>query len=136
MRKYIKLFENFQEEKNWIGIDADLQESLFEYGIIAKYDKNQEEWFVIYSIGDGTYSTGSVSEKELNDIIEGNEWAKEDDIKSFLDFTGMSKEEWLKMGFIQKLHDIMQYWGHMNILGTPYNTMTKEELVEEYPFLK
>lgn len=124
------------EEKGWIGIDADIQESLFEYGVIAKYDESQNEWFVIYSVGDGTYSNGSATEEELNNIIEGEEWAKEDVINSFLDTMGMSKEEWLKLNFIQKLHDIIQYWGHMNIFGTPYGNMTQEELIEEYPFLK
>lgn len=105
------------------GIDANKEISLFEYGLlIAPYikDGSKDEYFVVYSIGNGLFDTGYKHEHELNDLINGKEWADKESIDSFLSFTGQSLDEWLQMSMVHKLHDCLNYWGYENIMGSGY----------------
>lgn len=110
-------------DSEWFGVDASLNISLEEYGFVAtqRADKDyDDEYFVVYKISNDAYGKSYIRESELNAIIEGKEWADEDDIKSFLDFCGVSKEEWLDSRFEHKLSDLLGYWGHQNIMGIDY----------------
>lgn len=128
-------------ERNFVGTDKSLAISLFEYGVIAepsKYreqDKAPDEWFVIYKYGDD-FDGGFKRECELDELINGDDWADQRDIDSFLSWTGVDKEEWLKTDFIHKIQDCLHYWGADNIMGTSVALTTKEELIEKYKFLE
>lgn len=117
-------------KESWEGVDGDLETSLFEYGFVAKQrpDKDySDEWFVLYNAGRDNFDTGHIRESELDNIILGKEWADEEDINSFLDFVGSDKESWLTSGFINKLSDLISYWGVENIMGSSYGGFSKEE---------
>jgi len=114
---------------NWQGTDADLETSLFEYNFVAKQRAEKDhpdEWFVLYKISNNAFGTGHIRESELDDLINGKEWMKEEDIKKTLSYVGMTKEEWLKENFINKLSDLLGYWGYEEIMGSDYNPLDKK----------
>ncbi len=120
-----------------IGIDADNEISLFEYGLlIAPYTKDghTDEYFAVYSIGNDLFDTGHLRECELNKLINGEEWASAEDINGFLSHVGMSKNEWLQLSMVHKLHDCIGYWGHENIMGSGCidSEFTKEKAEQLY----
>ena len=130
--KDVTLTETLNETE-WVGTDADLEASLVEYGFVAKQPENKDypdEWFVIYRISDNAFGTGWIRESELDNIVHGKEWADENDVNSFLSYTGSDKDNWLQQRFVNKLSDLIGYWGHENIMGTDYAPMTKEEALE------
>lgn len=117
-------------KESWEGVDADLETSLFEYGFVAKQrpDKDySDEYFVLYDAGNNKYDTGHIRESELNNIVLGKEWAKENDILKFLSFVGSDLEDWLQTSFVNKLSDLISYWGVENIMGSSYGGFSKEE---------
>lgn len=117
------------------GIDADKETSLLEYGLlIAPYSKdgNQDEYFCVYSIGNDLYDCGYKREHELNELLNGKEWADEQDINSFLAYTGQTLATWLTMPMVQKLSDCINYWGYENIMGACYSPIALEAAKERY----
>jgi hypothetical protein len=108
-------------ESDWEGTDVNLMTSLEEYGFVATVNENcteEGEHFVISKVGEQSYNYGYVLESSLDKLINGEEWAKEEDIKGFLDSCGCSKEEWLKKSFVNKLGEIFTYFGADDIMGT------------------
>lgn len=121
-------------ESKWEGVDADLQTSLEEYGFVATVNENcteEGEHFVIYKIDSDNFSYGYVTESALNDLINAKEWASEEDVESFIDTVGMSKEEWLGLHFVSKLSDVISYWGIENIMGTSTDALSREWAYEK-----
>lgn len=117
------------------GIDRDLEVSLFEYNVIASKEEHEDgsgTHFVVYKIDDDNYGTGHISEKTINGYIEGKEFMDAKDIRQFLRCVGNIKEDWLKQSFIQKLYDLISYWGYMEIMGVDYNSINKEFVLENY----
>lgn len=117
----------------WEGVDADTEISLFEYGFVASQPDEKDypdEWFVIYKIGDDKFGTGWIREAELNNIVSGNDWANEEDVQRFLSFVGQDFNSWLNLMFVNKLSDVINYWGVENIMGTEYSPMDKEEALQ------
>lgn len=123
--------ESVESEEKWIGIDADLETSLYEYGVVVKKPKNRDypdEWFVLYAIqGDELFDVGWKRESELDTIIKGEEWLDDKGIESFLDTHGMTREEWLELPFITKLHNLISYYGYENIMGTSVQGISRDE---------
>jgi hypothetical protein len=124
---------SFRSRKSkWRGIDVDLARSLFEYGMVAvqKPDRDHpDEWFVVHQIGKNRFGTSFAREKDLDDLIDGKEWASQTDIQSFLSTMGMSKSQWKQNSFVSKLSDLISYWGEENILGTEYYPITIKQLL-------
>ena len=117
------------------GIDRDLETSLFEYNVIASKEEHEDgsgTHFVVYKIDDDNYGTGHISEKQVNGYILGDEFPDAKDIRQFLRWSGSIKEDWLKQSFIQKLYDLISYWGYENIMGTDYSPVNKEFVLEKY----
>jgi hypothetical protein len=113
---------------NWRGVDADLETSLEEYQFVATHTTKDypDEYWVIYKIGDDLYGHSYIRESELNSLINGEEWADEDDVDSFLKTVGQSKSDWMTLSFESKLSDLIGYWGTENILGTDYSPNDKK----------
>ena len=120
-------------DKNYQGTDADLETSLEEYGFVARPIKvdYEDEYFVIYKMGDNQYGSGHIRESELDAIVNGSEWASEEDVASMLDTIGATKEEWFKLSFTHKFSDLVSYWGTENIIGTDYYPNDKKWAFEE-----
>lgn len=117
------------------GIDKDLEISLFEYNVIASKEEHEDgsgTHFVVYKIDNDNYGTGHISEKTINGYIEGKEFMDAKDIRQFLRWADNIKEDWLKQSFIQKLYDLISYWGYMEIMGVDYNPINKEFVLEKY----
>lgn len=134
----ISIDEAIQEKNNpdneWEGVDANLEISLFEYGFVASQPEEKDysdEWFVIYKIDNNNFGTGWIREAELNNIVSGNDWANEEDVQKFLSFVGQDFNSWLNSTFINKMSDVINYWGVDNIMGTEYSPMDKEEALQK-----
>jgi hypothetical protein len=123
------------EKSKFYGTDADNETSLLEYGLLVYSDEHEDgsgTHFAVYRIGGNLFGTGHISESDLDNIINGKEWADEKDINSFLSFVGMTREEWLMLPLVMKLSDLISYWGYENIMGTDYSPITEEEAIEKY----
>ncbi len=116
------------------GIDSSLEISLLEYGLIVSnevHDDGSGTHFCVYKCNGG-YGTAHVSEEDINNLINGKEWANEEDINSFLSFVGMKKTDYLQTSFVNKLYDLISYWGSDNCMGTDYYPMSEEEVITRY----
>jgi hypothetical protein len=139
LTEFKKLVKNIIKEESskkkmiresWEGVDADNETSLFEYGFVAKQrpDKDySDEWFVLYDAGNNKFDTGHIRETELDNIVLGKEWANEKDIQSLLKFVDSDRESWLQSGFVNKLSDLISYFGVENIMGSSYGGFSQEE---------
>jgi hypothetical protein len=106
------------EKEGYEGMDAGLEVSLFEYGLIWKLEENEEFRF-IYGIernGTGDYSVFDWYTLDQNtNIINYYDWV---DFDSIVNFTGSeSIEEWNKTELPLKIYDLIQYYGVFNIFG-------------------
>lgn len=123
------------EGLTFIGTDADLETSLFEYDVIMSNEEHEDgsgTHFVVYKIDDNSYGTGRISEEDLDNLIKGEDWMYEDDIESYLSTNGTTKEEWLKLSLIHKLQSLISCQGYLNIMGTDYSPVDKEFVLERY----
>jgi hypothetical protein len=139
LTEFRKLVKNIIKEEaskkkiireSWEGVDADNETSLFEYGFVAKQrpDKDYpDEWFVLYDAGNNKFDTGHIRETELDNIVLGKEWANEKDIQSLLKFVDSDRESWLQSSFVNKLSDLISYFGVENVMGSSYGGFSKEE---------
>lgn len=125
-----KVSENI-DSNEWVGVDVNLDTSLDEYGVVATQPKDKDypdEWFVIYKINDDAFGSGWVRESEINKIGTQNDWSNDsNNTENFLSYVGMDANNWLNQPFINKLYDLISYWGYENIMGTDYSPMSKEE---------
>lgn len=124
-----KMEKGGETKNKWEGVDADLETSLEEYGFATTRNEHctePDEHWVIYKMGDNAYGHGYIQESFLDKIINGEEWADKDKAASFLNTTGMTKEQWLKQHFVSKLSDLFSYWGWENIMGMDYSPNDKE----------
>lgn len=114
----------------WEGPDVCLATSLDEYGFVAKKGEDYpDEYFVLYKTVFG-YDFGWIRESELDDIVLLEDWADEEDIDSFLSTVDSTKDEWLRLNFVSKLHNMFYYWGHQNIMGDSYEPIGRDEAFE------
>jgi len=116
---------------NWQGIDASLETSLMDYYLICTQDakdcKENDEYFVLFFDGQH-FDCGYKREKELDDLINGDDWMNEDDIKSFLRTQGMNRNEWTCEPFVCKLYDLINYFGIENLMGSIYYPLDEDEI--------
>ena len=106
------------EQNDYIGTDACLAISLFEYGLAWKEDNNQIEF--IYGIGlEGTeYKRFDRCTFDLDlDIRKEFDWADFNEVESF---TGMNSTEWDNLPLPFKIYDLVRYYGFENVFGSSY----------------
>lgn len=116
------------------GTDADLEISLFEQGLIVSNEEHKDgsgTHFVVYKQGNG-FGCGHVSEEEIDGYVQEQTFMSNKDIGNFLDFTGLSKKNWLASDMVHKLSDLLFYWGPVNIMGSDYNPMSEQEVTERF----
>lgn len=111
--------------KNYFGIDASNEISLYEYGLLIN-DNDINNIHCYYGIGstDGcnydTFGTGNISGKEIIDLF--NELNK----PGLLSYCGCNESDWLNLPPVNQLHDLLSYFGYENIFGTSYNSFEIE----------
>lgn len=106
------------EENDYIGTDACLAISLFEYGLAWKEDNNQIEF--IYGIGiEGTeYNRFDRCTFALDlDIRREFDWADFDEVVSC---TGMTSTDWDDLPLPFKIYDLVRYYSFENVFGSSY----------------
>ena len=106
------------EQNGYIGTDACLAISLFEYGLAWKEDNNQIEF--IYGIGleETEYNRFDRCTFDLDlDIKEEFDWA---DFSEVASFTGMTSTDWDNLPLPFKIYDLVRYYGFENVFGSSY----------------
>jgi len=106
------------EENGYIGTDACLAISLFEYGLAWKEEENQIEF--IYGIGmeDCDYNRFDRGSFDLGlDVRKEFDWADFNEVESFI---GLTSQEFDALPLPQKISDLVSYYGFENIFGSRY----------------
>ena len=115
--------KTINDYKNYSGTDANLETSLFEYGLIwiKGAEGHEKDFHFIYGVGvdqDGNYNKFDWADVSIDTDPEKEwdfvEWGKVGK------FTGMSKEEFLKQPIPFIVYDLIAYYGVENIFGSSY----------------
>jgi hypothetical protein len=118
------------------GIDASNEISLLEYGLLVsdqKHEDNSGTQFCIYRQDADLFGTAHISENEINRMLSGEDWINEKDLKGFYSFIGENdRSEYLNTSFVNKIYDLMSYFGTENIFGLDYSPMQEKEAKERY----
>ena len=109
------------EKAEFIGIDASLETSLFEYGLIWHENDQDGDTKFIYGIrntGDSynLFDYGFYNEKQFTDLIDSS-WF---DLNGLLSCVGENKENWLTRRLGDRISDCLSYYGFENIFGSSY----------------
>lgn len=117
-KEIIQSFKSLKDLK-FEGPDADLDESLFNYGII--WAEEETDYVFIYRIyGENTdkeIHIGVDRFKKDTDVHKEFSWC---DFEKLLNHLGTSKDEWGEYPLPVKISDIARYHGAENAFGTEY----------------
>lgn len=106
------------------GTDANLETSLYEYGLIwiKGAEGHEKDFHFIYGVGldqEGNYNKFDWADVSIDTDPEKEwdfvEWEKVGE------FVGMSKEEFLKQSIPFIVYDLIAYYGCENIFGSSYD---------------
>lgn len=116
---------------DYCGTDASNEISLFEYGLLCK--KTGHEIHCI--IGAGVDDEGNYNKFHSSSITEGaitritNEsWF---DKNGFLSYIGQTEEDFLNSWFVNKIADMILYYGFENIFGSPYGDICYFDIINK-----
>ena len=106
------------EQLGYIGTDADLATSLFEYGMVWIESCNQIEF--IYGIGFNDEGYNKFDRITFNtdlDVRKEFDWVDFEEVESF---TGLTSDQFDALPLPQKIYDLVSYYGFENIFGSSY----------------
>ena len=110
------------EKLDFSGIDADLETSLFEYGMAWKVGERETEF--IYGVGvdevdgEAIYTTfDRCSFGNDLDVLNEFDYA---DFEAIFSFTGSTQAEFDALPLTQKIFDLVSYYGFENVFGSTY----------------
>lgn len=113
------------QNSGYYGIDASIDISLFEYGLLVKPENN--EFHVFYAVGSNTgmeydtFDCGWITYQEINELA--NDLSDTDSRSNFFTYTGIDKDTWINdNNWVIKLYDLLSYFGYQNIFGDSYNS--------------
>jgi len=121
-------------KRNFIGTDADLETSLFEYGLLVSVEQHEDgsgTHFCVYK-QNGMFGTGHVSERDMDELIIGEGWMSQKEIITFLEENGQTKEEFLALPLVVKMHSLINKYGSESVIGIEYDPITEEKARELY----
>ena len=111
------------ENEGYVGVDADLATSLFEYGMI--WILRDGEYNFIYGVevdNDGYFiSFDNCHIKENVDYRKEYDWADFEKVESFI---GTKLKD---IPLVQIIEALVDYYGHECVFGTSYPTFTITE---------
>lgn len=102
----------------FVGTDVNLETSLMEYGLLVStdVDKDGQHACLYKHTYEGTFDVGYLSDMEVNAFLNESWFNKE----SFLTYVGLTECDWINMRFVNKLSDLLNYYGYENIFGSSY----------------
>ena len=107
------------ESQGYYGIDVSLRVSLFEQGLVVK-ELSNNDYECIFAVG--YTESGQCNRFAVEDVdgdlphnVINENWFE---LEGFLGFVGDDLEQWKNRSFVVKLHDLIHYYGHQNIVGT------------------
>lgn len=116
-QKTIETIETIEkyELAGFTGSDVSLEISLFEYGLINRWDDKNQEWIFIY---------GTKHDDENDCWVKFN-WSSAANIQEYnwanfqliANWTGMTLSEWLKMKTPQQVTDLVGYYGAVDVFS-------------------
>lgn len=113
----------------FVGTDVNLETSLMEYGLLVSTDVDKDGQHACLYRHDyhGMFDVGYLSDKQVNDFLNESWFAKE----SFLSYVGVNECDWVNMRFVNKLSDLLNYYGYENIFGSSYvDVFSTEQAIE------
>jgi len=118
------------------GTDVSNEISLLEYGLLVSNESHEDgsgSHFCVYRVDEG-FDCGHIYPSDIVSLINGTDWMSEEDIVSFLEYTGCSdKDEFLGLPLVNQISDLLSYYGYENIFGSSYSQpMTEQEVTERY----
>jgi hypothetical protein len=114
----LKDFEGYK------GTDADLETSLYEYGLIWKtgVEGHEKDYHFIYGVGvddAGNYNRFDWADIAIGvDPVEEWNWI---DLQAVLSFVGMNEEEWVALPIPFIVSDLITHYGTENVFGSTYS---------------
>jgi len=106
------------EHLGYIGTDADLATSLFEYGMAWKEDDKQIEFIYGTGLKEEDYNRFDRCSFALDlDVYKEFDWACFEEVHLCM---GSIKEDWDALPLPQKIYDLVSYYGFENIFGSSY----------------
>ena len=113
----------------FVGTDANLETSLMEYGLLVskEIDKDGQYACLYKHAFEGMFDIGYLSDSQVNNFLSESWFDK----KSFLTWNGMSECDWINMRFVNKLSDLLNYYGYENIFGCSQGELfSADEVIE------
>lgn len=118
------------KNEGYFGIDASIEISLFEYGLLVKISDDKTYYDCIYGVvsDDGMnydrFNCANISKEEIDQLpFDLN------DRGLFFSYIGMSVNNWkIDTGYVGKLHTLLSYFGYENIFGTGYDSFEIENI--------
>ena len=110
------------------GIVADIETTLFAYGFAWIESNDKKDILFYYGVGTDEHGTFNLFDRSVissdTDVLEEYDWAEFGEV---IKFTGYSSiEEWnMTLSLPQKIHDLLQYYGYLNIFGEHYGVTFK-----------
>ena len=117
----------------FFGVDANIKTSIFEYNFLLQWNEKENEFFCWYRCPYefNKFATSWINEKEINDLILGNDWLTGDDLSSFLDSCDIQQKDVESMPIQSKVSSLLSYFGALEIFGDSYHNFSEKELCEE-----
>lgn len=108
--------------RGWFGIDANIQTSLCEYGMLIRERITDIQAITVRKWFDfahpQTYSLDTLTKKEIDNFFKENAWTDKKEVYKYADIKDDS--EWMKMYYVNKLDLLLDYYGPQNIIGDMY----------------
>ena len=116
------------------GTDADIETSLQEYGIA--WIEGEQETLFYYGIGLTNTEQEMIYDRfdfctisNDIDVMEEYDWA---DFNSVLSFVGAELDVWLGDPLVNRICDLLSYYGYENIFGSSYGDgLSYDDIVKE-----
>ena len=141
------------EAQGFVGVDASLAISLFEYDCIWREipqelrDHPDEDYLFVFSVlRENNSSVNQFARVGMSacDFESDTSWIDDESWDSFLSTYDTSKEEWMQLPYPTRISDLSRYFGYMNIFGStihggaftikdPNDAITVREFVDELP---
>lgn len=108
------------EELGFVGADASLVESLFEYNLVWLEREEEGDVLFIYPIKHEPKRFSRTSFDKNTDVFEEFDWVDWSTNRSFLAFIGLTREEFAELPLAHQINELHAYYGWQEIFGDDY----------------